>query len=75
MLRTHDERSRAASSHALISLRELGRVLAGAFLAGEWEPDAMAARGRRAVGRRGWLRAVAVEVLAAYERPPFGPAA
>ena len=31
----------------------------------------MAARGRRAVGRRGWLRAVAVEVLAAYERPPL----
>ena len=70
MLRTHDERSRAASSRVLISLRELGRVLAAAFLAGEWEPDAMAARGRRAVGRRTWLRGVAVEVLAAYERPP-----
>ena len=47
------------------------RVLAAAFLAGEWEPDAMAARGRHAVGRRGWLRAVAVEVLAAYKRPPL----
>jgi hypothetical protein len=70
VLRTHDERSRAASSHVLIGLRELGRVLAAAFLAGEWEPEAMAARGRRAVGRRTWLREVAVEVLAAYERPP-----
>ena len=51
--RTHDERSRAASSHALIGLRELGRVLAAAFLAGEWEPDAMAARGRAGAGAPG----------------------
>ena len=70
MPRTHDKRSRAASSHTLIGLRELGRVLAAAFLAGEWEPDAMAARGRWAIGRRAWLRDVALEVMAAYERPP-----
>jgi len=70
VLRTHDERSRAASSHVLIGLRELGRVLAAAFLAGEWEPDAMASRGCRAIGRRTWLRDVAVEVIAAYRDPP-----
>ncbi len=54
----------------MIGLRELGRVLAAAFLAGEWEPDAMAARGRSAIGRRTWLRDVALEVMAAYDRPP-----
>ena len=55
----------------MLSHRELGRVLAAAFLGGEWELDALARRGRRAVGRRAWLRTVAVEVLAAYHRPPL----
>ncbi len=51
--------------------RELGHVLAAAFLAGEWELGAMTARARRAVGRRVWLRTVALEVLEAYHRPPL----
>lgn len=51
--------------------RELGHVLAAAFLAGEWELGAMTARARRAVGRRVWLRTVALEVLKAYHRPPL----
>ncbi len=46
-------------------------MLAAAFLGGEWDADAMTARARRAIGRRAWLRAVAVEVLAAYHRPPL----
>jgi hypothetical protein len=51
--------------------RELGHVLAAAFLAGEWELGAMTARARRALGRRMWLRTVALEVLAAYHHPPL----
>jgi hypothetical protein len=54
----------------MLGTRELGRVLAAAFLGGEWEPDAMAARARRAVGRRAWPRAVALAVLEAYRDPP-----
>ena len=52
-LRTHDESRRAASSHVVMRSRELGHVLAAAFLAGEWELGAMAARARRAVGPPG----------------------
>jgi hypothetical protein len=52
--------------------RQLGHELAGAFLAGPWEPDAMAARARRALGRRpAWLAAVVDETLLAYHRPPL----
>jgi hypothetical protein len=54
----------------VIDHRELGRVLAGAFLGGEWVAEAMVARGRGVVGRRAWLRDVVGEVLAAYHRPP-----
>jgi RNA-directed DNA polymerase len=46
-------------------------VLAGAFLAGEWELDAMIARARSAVGSRAWLRRTAQRVLAAYAHPPL----
>jgi hypothetical protein len=69
--RTHDESRRAASSHAVMRSRELGHVLAAAFLAGEWELGAMTARARRAVGRRAWLRTVALEVLETYHRAPL----
>jgi hypothetical protein len=55
----------------VIRSRELGHVLAGAFLAGEWEVGAMTSRARRAVGRRAWLRTLALEVLEAYHRPPL----
>jgi len=52
--------------------RELARQLAGAFLAGSWEPDAMVARAARMLGRRpAWLRPVVLEVLLAYHRPPL----
>jgi RNA-directed DNA polymerase len=52
--------------------RQLGHELAGAFLAGPWEPGAMAARGRRALGRRpAWLPAVVEETLLAYHRAPL----
>jgi RNA-directed DNA polymerase len=69
--RTHDESRRAASSHVVMRSRELGHVLAAAFLAGEWELGAMTLRARRALGRRVWLRTLALEVLAAYHHPPL----
>ena len=50
--------------------RETARVLAAAFLAGEWEQDAMAEQARLALGKRVWLSRVAGEVLEAYHRPP-----
>src|SRR4051812_3846635 len=72
--RTHDKSRRAASS-PVISLGELGHALAAAFLAGEWELDAMAARGAQVIGapptRRAWLRTVARGALEAYHRPPL----
>ena len=50
-------------------------ALAGAFLAGEWQPDAMARRGKRALGdRRRWLTDLARVVFHAYrERPADRP--
>jgi hypothetical protein len=52
--------------------RELARQLAGAFLAGPWEPDAMVARAARMLGRRpAWLRPVVLEVLLGYRRAPL----
>jgi RNA-directed DNA polymerase len=51
--------------------RELGHVLAGAFLRGLWREDAMVARAGQAFGHvPRWVRGVAREVLAAYARPP-----
>jgi RNA-directed DNA polymerase len=71
-LGTHDESRRGASSPVIADRRELGRVLAGAFLAGPWEPEAMAARGRRVLGRApAWLGDVVQETLLAYHRPPL----
>ena len=54
----------------MLTHRETARVLAAAFLAGEWEELAMAEQARFALGKRVWLRRVAGEVLAAYHRPP-----
>src|SRR4051794_28226038 len=54
----------------MLARRELGRVLAGAFLGGEWEAKAMVASGRRTIGRRTWLPRLADGVLAAYRDPP-----
>jgi len=50
-------------------------ALAGAFLAGEWEPGAMGRRGTRALGdRRRWLADLALVVVHAYpERPADRP--
>jgi RNA-directed DNA polymerase len=51
--------------------REIGAVLAGAFLAGRWTESAMVRRGSEALTPRPpWLRTVVREVLAAYHRPP-----
>src|SRR5262245_13984554 len=46
-------------------------ALAGAFLAGEWDPPAMALRAQRALGdRRKWLVELARTVFAGFpERP------
>lgn len=47
------------------------RGLASAFLAGEWDPPAMAARGQRAVGeRRVWVRDLALATRHAYPEAP-----
>lgn len=47
-------------------------ALGGAFLAGEWDPPAMATRGRQALGsRRRWLRELAVIVHAGFPIPPL----
>jgi hypothetical protein len=65
---THDQSRRGASSPVIA----LAHDLAGAFLAGPWEAEAMAARGRTALGRRPvWLRDVVQETLEAYHRPPL----
>jgi RNA-directed DNA polymerase len=49
----------------------LAGALAAAFLAGEWDEDAMVRRARQAVAPAPrWIRRVAAEVLAAYHRPP-----
>jgi hypothetical protein len=51
--------------------REVGHVLAGAFLGGAWEAEAMMRRGRAVYGHTPrWLRRVVREVLSGYERPP-----
>lgn len=47
------------------------RGLASAFLAGEWDPPAMTARGQRAVGeRRVWVRDLALATRHAYPEAP-----
>lgn len=50
-------------------------ALAGAFLAGDWEPAVMASRGKRALAdRRSWLLALAHVVRAGFpERPADRP--
>jgi RNA-directed DNA polymerase len=50
----------------------LARFLADAFLSGVWNDRALADRAARALDHRPrWLRPVAGEVLAAYDRPPL----
>lgn len=55
--------------------RRVAEGLAGAFLAGDWEPPAMARRGKRALrDQRGWLLALAEAAHAAYpDRPADRP--
>jgi RNA-directed DNA polymerase len=56
----------------VISLEELGSAIADAFLAGEWEAEAMSARAAWIVGgRRAWQWIIAEDVLEAYRRPPL----
>jgi hypothetical protein len=51
------------------------RALAGAFLAGEWDPPAMTARGQRAVGqRRVWVRDLALAQPHLPQGAPMSPA-
>jgi RNA-directed DNA polymerase len=69
---THDQSRRGASSPVIAGRRQLGHELAAAFLAGPWEPEAMAARARGVLGRRPrWLREVVLQTLLAYHRPPL----
>lgn len=53
-----------------LSRRETARVLAAAFLGGEWELEAMAKRAGRALGRRVWHMRIAEQTLRAYRHPP-----
>jgi len=49
----------------------IGRGLAAAFLAGDWNLDPMTRRGQRAVGqRRVWVRNVAAAAIEAYPNAP-----
>jgi hypothetical protein len=63
--------SRRRAEHAGV----VASALAGAFLAGEWEPAAMGRRGKRALGdRRAWPTRLAQVVVHAYpERPADRP--
>jgi hypothetical protein len=50
----------------------VARALAGAFLAGEWDPPAMAKRGQLAVGqRRVWVRDLALAARHGFEAAPL----
>jgi hypothetical protein len=50
----------------------VARALAGALLAGEWAPQAMASRARQCVGeRRKWLADLALIVWHGYSSPPL----
>ena len=52
-------------------LATVARALAAAFLAGEWDPPAMATRGQRAVGeRRVWVRDLALATRHAFPDAP-----
>src|SRR5262245_2291685 len=55
--------------------RQIATALAGAFLAGEWEPAAMGRRGKRALAdRRRWPTDLAEIVVRAYpDRPADRP--
>jgi RNA-directed DNA polymerase len=77
LLRTHDGSSRAGPSPLLNPVADprdqtrLAGALAAAFLAGDWNEDALVRRGRQAVSPAPrWIRRVAAAVLAAYHRPP-----
>jgi hypothetical protein len=55
----------------VLSRHEVAEVLAVAFLGGEWRLEELERRARRALGRRAWLRPLAIDVLNAYHRPPL----
>jgi hypothetical protein len=55
----------------VLSRREVAEVLAVAFLGGEWHSEDLARRARRALGRRAWLKPLAIDVVDAYGRPPL----
>jgi hypothetical protein len=55
----------------VLTRREVAEVLAVAYLGGEWHLEELERRGRRALGRRAWLRPLAIEVLDAHHRPPL----
>jgi RNA-directed DNA polymerase len=64
---------RGPQLHAIVTSARLtaARGLALAFLAGDWDPPAMTARGQRAVGeRRVWVRDLALAARHAYPDPP-----
>src|SRR5436305_6717831 len=76
------ERSGLAAAHRTARLMPtsartatVARAVAHAFLAGEWEPSAMARRGRRTLGTRAkWLVELAQIVRAGFpERPADRP--
>ena len=51
---------------------DVALALAGAFLAGEWEPSRMTRRGREAMGgKRGWMVHLAHTVRHEYPEPPL----
>lgn len=68
--RTHDGISRGPLP-SLSERRVVARALAGALLAGEWEPKSMAGRARRCVGeRRRWPADLALIVWHGYATSP-----
>ena len=51
--------------------RRVATAIAGAFLAGEWQPPAMGRRAKRALGdRRRWATDLALVVVHEYPDPP-----
>src|SRR3982751_5466425 len=64
-------RAVAADVYGARTQIQLGAALAAAFLAGEWDEEAMARRARQAVTPAPpWIRPITVTVLAGYHRAP-----
>src|SRR6202008_4278102 len=64
---------REQSGHVVVSdTPAYATALARAFLAGDWNRDALRVRGREVFGRRPrWLTRLVTEVLELYHRPPL----